>query len=521
MGLGVAAPASSLVLGSRATEATGTVAPPAPTSGNLIDPIAHDGAASPPGAVASGPSGRQPLAATPSTTPGPTDLVNLGIAKGGTSQQLPYLVADSQLPYAKSKSCPQVDPGVHDAQGVRMFNVGSTMYNHPVGQAQTGINCVGAYLATHDPASLSRAEANAQRLIDRRVESRGAWFYPYPFDFAIHGDTSVLMKAPWYSAMAQGQALSLFVMLWKVTGDQQWRTAADNTVKSLALGPSGTLPFVSYIDANSYLWLEEYARLPIAKSEQVFNGLNFAIFGLYDYWRTTGSTDYVPLMNAALATSDHYAATFFRRAQWVSKYSVYHAWDSYDYHPTHRTQMLQLHGYTHRPAFATYADELADDYPSDATAGWVIFSPGVQWAYRFDGSGAITASLKVTLPSSSMAPFDSRKRIQGRGVYTHITAGRFAGWWVAEVADHAHPTAPSGSNVYSVERGLGIAAGTYTGRAYDSTGKQIGTKTGTLPRASYAPIGVRAIINARPCVLVSAGVWKGYWLTLVPAMTLK
>lgn len=519
VGLAAAAPTSAQSLTSSVRGTPAGAPTPGPRSSGLIDPLAHDGVASPP--ATSGTRRLQPMAQTPSATVAPTDMIDLSAAHGGTNHTLPYVVPDSQLPYAAVKSCPLDDPGVHDAQGVRMFYVGSTMYDHPVGQAQLGINCLGAYAATQAAYALVRAEANAQRLIDRRVESRGAWFYPYPFDFAIHGDTSVLMTAPWYSAMAQGQALSLFVMLWKVTGDPQWRTAADATVASLALGPSGNLPFVSYLDPYGYLWLEEYARLPISNGEKVFNGLNFAIFGLYDYWRTTGSTDYVPLMNAALETSDHYAATFFERPQWVSKYSVYHAWDSFDYHPTHRTQMLQLHGYTRRPAFAAYADKLVDDYPSDPTTDRIYFSAGAQSAYRFDNAGGIVASQFVTLPQPSFAPSGARKRIRGRGIYSYITAGRFAGWWVPEVSYRAYPSVPSGINVYDVQRGLAFAAGTYTGYAYSANGALLGTKTWTLPRASSAPIGVRAMINARPYVLVSAGVWKGYWLQLRSGLVLQ
>ena len=106
---------------------------------------------------------------------------------------------------------PLVDDGVHDAQGVRMFLIGTTQFNHPVAQAQYGLANLSSYALTNNATFLNRAIAQANRLLSLKVASRGAWFFPYPFNFALHGIAADTMVAPWYSGMAQGQALSLFV----------------------------------------------------------------------------------------------------------------------------------------------------------------------------------------------------------------------------------------------------------------------------------------------------------------------
>lgn len=139
--------------------------------------------------------------------------------------------------------------GVRDSDGVRMYKIGSTLYDHPVAQAADGIDSFESWLLTKDQRYLDQALGDAHRLADRRVESREAWYFPYPFDFALHGDKTDVISAPWYSAMAQGQALSLFARLKKQTGDPQWEVALTRTLASLSLGPTSdaSVPFVAWV----------------------------------------------------------------------------------------------------------------------------------------------------------------------------------------------------------------------------------------------------------------------------------
>ncbi|MEE3920669.1 hypothetical protein V2I01_27810 [Micromonospora sp. BRA006-A] len=76
------------------------------------------------------------------------------------------------------------------------------LYDHPVVQADWGLDNLNAYQVTGDRFFLDRAIAQARRNLDRKVESRGAWWYSYPFD--LPRCTGLVLQAPWYSAMAQG-----------------------------------------------------------------------------------------------------------------------------------------------------------------------------------------------------------------------------------------------------------------------------------------------------------------------------
>ncbi|PKQ10131.1 MAG: hypothetical protein CVT69_01260, partial [Actinobacteria bacterium HGW-Actinobacteria-9] len=104
------------------------------------------------------------------------------------------------------------------------------------------------------------------------------------------------IKPPWISAMAQGQAISVFVRMARETDDDSWLDAARLAMTPM-LSPAdegGTL----YMDGDD-VWLEEYPESP---PSHVFNGHVFASFGLNDLARATGDEDILRFWEAATAT---------------------------------------------------------------------------------------------------------------------------------------------------------------------------------------------------------------------------
>ena len=125
-------------------------------------------------------------------------------------------------------------------------------------------------------ALVASNDAGANRLIRMRTVRDFAWYYPYTYDFALHGLPTQVQRAPWYSAMSQGMALDLFTRLAQVTGDPVWRDAADHTFESFLLPPKAGVPWVVHTDASHNLWLEEYPRWPWTTSDFTLNGHLFA-----------------------------------------------------------------------------------------------------------------------------------------------------------------------------------------------------------------------------------------------------
>ena len=418
-------------------------------------------------------------------------------------------------PYALAAPVPLTDNGVHDSQGVRMIRIGTRLFNHPVGQASYGLTNVASFDLTADHRYLDRAIAQADRLVATKIVSRDGWYFPYPFDFALHGLPQETMRAPWYSGMAQGMALSLFVELYRRTNDSDWLTAAAGTVASFRNGPSTGLPWVTHIDGQGYLWLEEYPREPASASDFTLNGHLFATFGLYDYATLSGDPWTTQLFDGAATTARHYGSAFapdgFRIPSWLSAYCLRHGVLDIKYHGIVMNQLIAAHSLTADAVFARLSDTFRTDYPETMTST-VRFTVGTWTGYVFDSQGRILRSRTVGIRATSTAPADAYARIKGRGLYYRITAGSLKGYWIAERTERVHAVGQYGTARYYPDRHARFRAGTTTGYRFDANGLRSSSRAITLSASSSAPFDQTAMFGGRRYARITAGGLAGYWV---------
>ena len=393
-----------------------------------------------------------------------------------------------------------------DEDGVYLYypDASGSGLDHPVGQIQFGLGCIASYRTEQDPARkalfLARARAQADRLIAQHVEARGGWWFPYGFDFTHAVHSGVSYTAPWYSGMAQGEVISLFVQLAGLDGvcDEEravYMAAADGALASLQLVTEGD-PWACNIDGAGYLWIQEYPGAAPGAGDYTYNGMIFAMFGLYDYVRATGSEAAADLYDACATTISRYFP-LLRNTRWHSYYCQTHRIPAPTYHQHHIHLLQQLHWQTGSPDFADDAERLVDDFPAPGVSGTVAFEAGSFTLYRFDtaASGAWVSakadaeldSQQVTFAHDTQAPASMRRRIQGRGIYYLISAGAYAGWWVGENWQKAYLLGAVLPTLYRPERTVTLATQT-------------------------APASRRAIVNGRPQFLISDGSPTGYWV---------
>ncbi len=426
-------------------------------------------------------------------------------------------------PYALAAAVPLVDTGVHDADGVRMFRIGTTLFDHPVAQAQYGLANVASFDLTGDQAFLDRAIAQATRLVDTKVVSREAWYFPYLFDFALHGRASETLRAPWYSAMAQGMALSLFVDLYERTHDDAWLTAATGTVASFRNGPETGMPWVTHIDDSGYLWLEEYPADPPDTSDFTLNGHMFATFGLYDYATLTGDPVSTTMFDGGITTARRYGGSFapdgFRTQRWLSAYCLRHDVLDVKYHGIVVKQFIAVHSVTADPLFARISDAYRTDYPQ-TFASRVRFAGGTGTAYVFDSQGRVTRSRAFSFSRATSAPADRYVRIKGRGLYYHVTGGSLNGYWVAERAERVHATGQYETARYYPSRTALFPIGRAVGYQFDANGVRNASRSLSLSSTSSAPLDQTAMFGGRRYARITAGALTGYWVP-TGAVTLR
>ena len=420
-------------------------------------------------------------------------------------------------PYYLGAPLPLPDTGVHDSTGVRMVRISGTLVDHPVAQAQYGINLLESFRVTGKQEYLTLAERQAQRIVRRRLAYGGGWFYPYAFRYGLHR-TAEIYNPPWYSMMAQGQALTLFTRLYRVTQNRAWRGAADLTFNTYLVRPAAGRPWGTYV-VDGLLWLEEYPNPTRVRGDRTYNGHTFSAYGLWDYWVLTQNAQALALLRGALTTTRDVAG-LIRNRHWRSKYCLLHARDAGGYHGTHIGQLVQSHAITGDTMFAKLAELYYTDYPIWAGTGTVIFAAGTYTGYRFDSRGRILARKSMTLTKRSNAPTVARGKVLGQtGIWYSISAGTLAGYQVREVPGRTYVLGMCASYRYRAPRPVRTTAAAVRAYALASSGTLSSVVT-TYPAGARVEVDARAVLNGVEYLKLASGPYVGRWMRYQDAIRL-
>jgi heparosan-N-sulfate-glucuronate 5-epimerase len=141
-----------------------------------------------------------------------------------------------------------------------------------MGISQWALGCYERYLEGEGEVWLDAARQAGDYLVAEQ-SAAGGWYeeHAHPHTFVV--------RAPWLSAMAQGQCVSVLVRLFLESGEARFAVSA-----ARGLGPMAK-PFAeggvrSYLAGSPIL--EEY---PTDPPSHVLNGAIFALWGYYDAWR--------------------------------------------------------------------------------------------------------------------------------------------------------------------------------------------------------------------------------------------
>ena len=266
-------------------------------------------------------------------------------------------LAYNELPW--TSEWPQLLPGRPplDEAGVPLFRWrDGKLYYRPGGLAISGMKHIDSYRDTGDRRQLDQALLEASRLRSIAIERDDAWWLPFEFDYRPER-----LKAPWFNAMAQGLALSFFVRLRRVTGDDVHLRAAEQIFQSFQrLGRKWAKkgrPWVAFVDDTGYSWLEHY---PNSRPDHVLNAHLHALIGLYEYWQYTRSPEARVLLEGALTTMRDRAGRYRREGR-VSIYGMRSRTNILKYHRVHVWQLRLLGQMTGDAYFTALGDSLARD----------------------------------------------------------------------------------------------------------------------------------------------------------------
>jgi len=171
--------------------------------------------------------------------------------------------------------------GAHDSSGVPQLDYHGHIglqYN-PIAIAQYGLGNYNLWRRTGDPTRKQKFLLIADWLcshLESNAHGLAVWNHHFNWEYR---DT---LQAPWYSALAQGQGISLLVRAHKETGDHAYLDAARHAFVSFQRPiPEGGIAFT---DESGDLWFEEYIVSP---PTHILNGFIWALWGVHDYFLAT------------------------------------------------------------------------------------------------------------------------------------------------------------------------------------------------------------------------------------------
>ncbi|MBZ5679382.1 MAG: D-glucuronyl C5-epimerase family protein [Acidobacteriia bacterium] len=243
-------------------------------------------------------------------------------------------------------------PGAYDSAGIPLLDYHGKIgpqYN-PIAIAQYGLGNYNLFRRSGDAKPREKFFLVADWLcshLEKNAHGLAVWNHHFDWEYR---DT---LRAPWYSALAQGQGISVLVRAHKESGTTRYLEIAQLAFASFSksLDEGG----VAFTDNRGDLWFEEYLVSP---PTHILNGFIWAAWGVYDYF---------------LATQDQVASELFATAvqtllRNLERYDL-GFWSLYEqsgtrlpmvassfYHRLHIVQLRVMHRLTGEDEFVRIAD---------------------------------------------------------------------------------------------------------------------------------------------------------------------
>jgi len=224
-----------------------------------------------------------------------------------------------------------------------------TQYN-PIAIAQYGLGNHNLYRRTGEESRRSRFMRAADWLAENLEETPyGTWVWNHHFDWEYRDK----LIAPWYSALSQGQGISVLVRAHQDSGNEKYLSAAKKALDSFK--KETETGGVTYRDGKGHTWFEEAIVDP---PTHILNGFIWAVWGVYDYFLHTGDPVAHRLFQESVKTLCNQLPKFD-----TGFWSLYEQSGtrmkmvaSPFYHSLHIVQLRVMHRLTQEGVFQDFAD---------------------------------------------------------------------------------------------------------------------------------------------------------------------
>ncbi len=172
------------------------------------------------------------------------------------------------------------------------------------------------------------------------------WLFHYP-------DKTYKLSPPWYSAMTQGEAISVLCRAYTLDGDEKYISTSEEALIpfELPVSKGGVI--------NRFQNIPVYEEFPVQKVTGVLNGAIFSLFGLYDLSLINKDSNARFLFENGVENIIQ-LLKFYDLGYW-SRYDLYNYPivnpASYTYHNLHIEQLKALYILTGREIFREYSEK--------------------------------------------------------------------------------------------------------------------------------------------------------------------
>jgi hypothetical protein len=243
-------------------------------------------------------------------------------------------------------------------------------YN-PIAIAQYGLGNFNLYKRTGEKRYRITFFNIADWLVQHLEQNEhGLWIWNHYFDFEYQS----LLKAPWCSALAQGQGISVLIRAYLESGDEKYKIAAQKAFESFNrdIDNGG----VMVIDAGGDLWFEEYIVNP---PTHILNGFIWALWGIYDYHLCFKDKVSLQKYDEALKTIKnnlHRYDTGFWSLYDLSQNKIKNIASPF-YHKLHIVQLLVLYKITGEKVFKEFANKWGEYFKNPSYRKFALLNKGL------------------------------------------------------------------------------------------------------------------------------------------------
>jgi hypothetical protein len=236
-----------------------------------------------------------------------------------------------------------------DQEGIPIVDYGGTIgiqYN-PVTISQYALAQYQTYLVTKNETFKEKFVLQANWLAKNAKQKDNFSVWEYNFNWPDYYAT-----APFVSAMAQGEGLSVLTRAYLLTRNATYLDVAETSMKSfeVEMNMSG----VRYTDSSG-VWFEEIADTE-NPSSKVLNGFIFALLGLYEYSFVTNSSKGYALFWEGTHTL---SANLYRydTGSWSYYDLLHYSPASLGYHKLHIELLKTMYKLTNLEVFLYYSNK--------------------------------------------------------------------------------------------------------------------------------------------------------------------